>query len=127
VRVAFFICLMNRSELIRRLVLNAICDGYQNVDQVILLQVAEGGAMLGLAIARSDVVDALAGLIADGLAKAYLLSCREPHSTELQGMPSLEVVEENFTTYFDITQKGMDLHLSDDTWWPFGNDEQSQA
>jgi hypothetical protein len=114
---------MNRIELIRRLVLNAICDGYQNVDQVILQQVSEGGAMLGLTvITRSEILDALAGLIADGLAKAYLLSSREPHSTELQGMPSLDVVEENFTTYFDITKKGMDFHLSDDTWRPFDDE-----
>jgi hypothetical protein len=34
-------------------------------------------------------------------------------------MPSLDVVEEDFKTYFYITKKGMDLHLSDDTWWPF--------
>jgi hypothetical protein len=113
---------MNRIELIRRLVLNAICDGYQNVDQVILRNVSADGVMLGLAIARSDIVDALAGLIADGLAKAYLLSSREPHSTELQGMPSLDIVEENFTTYFCLTKKGMDLHLSDDTWWPFDDE-----
>ena len=39
-------------------------------------------------------------------------------------MPSLDVIEENFTTYFYITKKGMDLHLSDDTWWPF--DEQGE-
>jgi hypothetical protein len=113
---------MHRIELIRRMVLNAIGDDYENVDQVILRDVAGDGAKLGLTIARSEIVDALAELIADGLAKAYLLSSREPYSTELQGMPSLDVVEENFTTYFYITKKGMDLHLSDDTWWPFDDE-----
>jgi hypothetical protein len=51
----------------------------------------------------------LAGLIADGLAKAYVLSSRKPHATELPEMPSLEIVEEDFKTYFYITRKGLDL------------------
>jgi len=49
-----------------------------------------------LVIKRSDIVDALARLIRDGLAKAYLLSPFEPFSTELEGMPPLDVVEEFF-------------------------------
>jgi len=110
---------MDRNELVRRLVLNSICDDYENVDQVILHDVTEGGAKLGLTLERSDVALALASLVRDGLAKAYLLSPFAPHSTELQGMPDLDIVEEGFKTYFYITKKGMDLHLSDDSWWPF--------
>ena len=34
-------------------------------------------------------------------------------------MPPIGPVEEDFRTYFYITKKGMDLHLSDDSWWPF--------
>lgn len=34
----------------------------------------------------------------------------------MEGVPSLEVVEEDFRTYFLITKKGMDLHLPDDEW-----------
>jgi hypothetical protein len=41
---------------------------------------------------------------------------------EFQGMPPIEVVEEHFRTYFFATKKGMDLHLSDDAWWPFDDD-----
>jgi hypothetical protein len=104
------------------MVLKAICDDYENVDQVIFRDVAGDGANLGLTIARSEIVDSLAELIADGLANAYLLSSGEPCSTELQGMPSLDVIEENFTTYFYITKKGMDLHMSDNMWWPFAAD-----
>lgn len=103
---------MNRSELIRRMVLNSICDDYENVDQTIFRDVAKGGAELDLTVERSEIVDALAGLIEEGLAKAYVLSGRQPFSTELQGMPSLDVVEEDFKTYFYITKKGMD-HLSE--------------
>jgi hypothetical protein len=38
-------------------------------------------------------------------------------------MPKVDIVEEYFTTYFYITRKGIDFHLSDDTWWPFDDDE----
>jgi hypothetical protein len=68
---------MDRSEIVRRLILISISDDYENVDQVILRQVAKTGAKLGLAIGRPEIVDALAGLVADGLAKAYLFPPRE--------------------------------------------------
>lgn len=38
-------------------------------------------------------------------------------------MPPLDVVEEYFKTYFYITKKGMDLHLSDDMWAAFDDDD----
>jgi hypothetical protein len=109
---------MNQSDLIRMMVLNCICDDYENVDQIILPDVAKDCAKLGITVERSQILKALGELIADGLAKAYLLSPREPFSSELQGMPPLDIVEEDFKTYFYITKKGMDFHLSDD-WWPF--------
>ena len=110
---------MERRELMRRLVFNWISDDFENVDQIILPNVTRHGSELGLTVERSDIVNALEGLIQDGLAKAYILSGREPFETELLGMPPLDVVEENFKTYFYITKKGMDLHLADETWWPF--------
>jgi hypothetical protein len=110
---------MDRSELIRRLVLDEISDDYENVDQIMLPNVARDGAELELSIERSDIVDALRSLIEEGLAKAFILSAREPCSTEIQGMPALDVIEEDFKTYFYITKKGLDFHLADDTWWPF--------
>jgi hypothetical protein len=112
---------VNRRELIQRLVLNAICDDYENVDQVILRDVARDGAKLGLAVERSDVVGALAELIKGGLAKAYFLSSTG-QAKGLESMPSLEVVEVNFQTYFYITKQGMVLHRSDDKWWPFDDE-----
>jgi hypothetical protein len=113
---------MNRGELVRLLVLNAISDDYENVDQVILRYVVEQLAKLGMPIERSEVVIALGGLIQDGLAKAYLLSGTERYSTELRGMPPLDFVEENFKTYFNITKKGWDLLLADKTDWPFDDE-----
>jgi hypothetical protein len=88
---------MTQSEFIRRLVLNAICDDFENVDQVILPEVARVGAKCGLAIPGSDVLEALRALVETGLAKAYELSAadRDPFSGEIQGMPSLAVPEED--------------------------------
>ena len=114
---------MDRGELIRRLVLNAICDDFENVDQVILPIVAKDCARLGFVVERAEVVSALAILVREGLAKAYdlqnLPDTRDPFSGEIRSMPSLDHVEEDFRTYFYITTKGTEFHLSDDTWWPF--------
>jgi hypothetical protein len=41
-------------------------------------------------------------------------------------MPAIGPVEEDFRTYFYITKKGMDLHLSDDSWWPFDDTDESR-
>ena len=130
--VPFLMCLvkccnkqMDRRELIRRMVLNAITDDFENVDQIILPSVAEDCSKLGFVLERSEIVKALAGLVEDGLAKAYdlrHLPNRDPFSGELPSMPPLDQVEEDFKTYFYITKSGMDFHLSDDTWWPFDED-----
>ncbi len=116
---------MERLDLIRRLVLDSISDDFENVDQIILRDVTRDGARFGLAIERSDIVDALDRLIKDGLAKAYILSgkMRDPFAGELPGMPSLDILEHDFQTYFYITKKGKDFHLADDSWWPFEDDE----
>jgi hypothetical protein len=113
--------LMTRSEFVRRLVLDSICDDFENVDQIILPDVAKTGAKCGLTIERSEVVDALSSLVADGLAEACIL---DPFSGKLQlpSMPPMDEVEEYFKTYFYITKKGMDLHLSDDEWWPLDDE-----
>jgi hypothetical protein len=109
------------------LVLDEICDDYENVDQCIWRHVAEAGAKCGLTIGRSEIVDALADLIEAALAKAYILSATEPFATELQGMPPLDEIEEYFRTYFYITKKGMALHLSDDTWWPLDDEDKPRG
>jgi hypothetical protein len=109
---------MERREVVRLLVMDAICDDCENIDQMILQEVAKSGARCGLTIERAEVVDTLAGLIADGLAAARLLSSTEA-SVELPGMPAVDEVEEYFKTYFHLTKKGMELQLSDNACWPF--------
>jgi hypothetical protein len=117
---------MTRSEFIRRLVLNATYDDFENVDQVILPPVAEVGAKCGQPIHRSDVVEALCALVGLGLVKAYKLSATDsdPFSGEIQGMPPIAVPEEDFATYFYPTKQGMDFHLGDSTWWPLNDDDE---
>jgi hypothetical protein len=78
-----------------------------------LREVVERGANCGLAIDRADVVDMLAELVRDGMAKAYLLSGTAPFFTELQCMPPLDPIESDFKTYFYITDKGRDVLASD--------------
>jgi hypothetical protein len=89
------------------LILDAICDDYENVDQTILRHVAEGG----LTVARHEVVEELTRTVEDGLATAHLLSSTEPCCTELEGMPRIDEVEETPATYFYITDKGRGLLL----------------
>ena len=113
---------MTRQVFVRRLVLNSICDDGENVDQIILSEVNRDAAKCGLTIERAEVVDALAQLVESGLAKAWLLSQWPGESREVEGMPPMDVVEEFFTTYFFITEKGMKAHLSDDAWWPFDDE-----
>ena len=108
---------MSEKELVRRLVLNEISDDYENVDQTILPSVSKFCSKLGFLAERSDIVEALSGLIDEGLAKAYHLS--QGPAEEVQGMPPLDVIEDYFETYFYITPKGVLLQTSDRSWWPF--------
>jgi hypothetical protein len=111
---------MERNQLIRRMVLDTICNDFENLDQIILPEVARDCAKLGFVVERSQIVTALGELIEGGLAKAYLLSGRNPE--ELRGMPSLDVVGDYFTIYFYVTPKGKELILPDDSWWPFDDE-----
>ena len=68
---------MSRREVVRLLAMDAIRDDNENIDQIILAEVAEAGTRCGLIIERAEVVATLAGLVADGLAAARLLSSTE--------------------------------------------------
>jgi hypothetical protein len=89
---------MTRAEFVRRLVLDTICDDFENVDQTILRDVVDIEAKCGVVIRRADVVEALRALVEAGLAKAYdLRPVRgDPFSGEIQGMPPLDIAEEDY-------------------------------
>lgn len=116
--------LMTRAEFVQRLVLNTICDDFENVDQFILRETAKVGTKCGITIRRSEVVEALRALVEAGLAKGYKLSpaAGDPFSGEIQGMPPLDVVEEDFRTYFYVTKDGVDFYQTDASWWPLDDE-----
>jgi len=113
---------MTRRVFVRRLVLNSICDDGENVDQIILWEVNRDAAKCGLTIERAEVVDALVQLVEGGLAEAWILSEWPGKSVKVDGMPPMNAIEEKFTTYFVITEKGKKAHLSDDSWYPFDDE-----
>jgi hypothetical protein len=105
------------------MVLDAMSDDYENIDQIILPVVAKDCARLGFSVERSEIVKAVEGLVQEGMVKAYLLTGDQSSTRELDGMPPVDIVEEDFKTYFYPTKKGFDFHLSDETWWPFDDDD----
>jgi len=100
---------VTRKDFIRRAVLNACCDDWENIDQQMLQQAAEYCAKCGITIGRPDVVETLAELLKDGLVQAY----GPPSGYPLDAMPAVDQPEEYFETYFYLTDKGMELHMSD--------------
>jgi hypothetical protein len=114
---------MTREEFVKRLIVNAMCDDFENVDQVILRDVAGVAAKCGLTVERPELVQNLRALVEAGLVKAYNLSTRDPYAAELDGMPQLDTPEEDFRTYFYPTPNGMEWHKSDGTWWPFDDND----
>ena len=110
---------MERSELIRRMVLGRICDDYENLDQTMLRELSRDAMRFGFHIERQEVIKVLRDLVSEGFAHAYLLSSFEPLAVKLDSMPSLEEVEEDFKTYFLITPAGREFDRSDESWWPF--------
>jgi hypothetical protein len=102
-----------------------MCDDFENVDQVILRDVAGVAAKCGLTVERPEAVENLRALVEAGLAKAYDLSAAtcDPFSGELQSMPPLDAPEEDFRTYFYPTQKALEFHEADGTWWPLDDND----
>ncbi len=100
---------MTRSELVRRFVLDSIFENYESEGQIIFDDVAEKAAQCGLTIDRAEIVDALAGLVQDRLAK-------------IQGIPASDAAEDPSKAHFLITGDGVDLCLSDGTWDPLDDD-----
>jgi hypothetical protein len=109
---------MNRCELIRRFVLNEIADDYEELGKL-YAEVADLGTRSGLPIEKFEILQELILLIESGLASAFILTTVPVQ--QIQGVPPLDKVEDY---YFLVTDKGMELQLSDDSWWPFDDDFQ---
>jgi len=109
----------NRSELIKRFVLNAIADDFENLEQI-TKDVTNLSGKCGLTITSSEIVRGLGCLIETGLAKAYRLYASERPPDEISSLPPAKDIDHY---YFGITEKGMSVQLSDYDGWPF--DEQN--
>jgi hypothetical protein len=111
------------------MVLNEICDDFENVDQIVFPHVARDMAVCGMKVTRAEVVTALRGLVGDGFAKAYTLSgrMRDPFAGELKSMPAIDEPEEDFSTYFYVTPEGLALHEADGSWYPFDDEGDLKA
>lgn len=112
---------MTRKELIRRFVLNEICDDYENLE-MIHKWVTRKSARAGLTVQDAEIIEALAGLIQSGLARTYRF--RPPYKSppdRLSGVPPLKEIGKY---YFWATPQGRDLQVSDRSWYPFDDDEE---
>lgn len=109
--------MVRRRDLVRRMVLNEICDGYECLYQI-TIQLAISTSRCGLTIETPEVLAALGDLISGGLARAE----------GIEGMPPIEEIGSPHElglddVYFRITDKGMQLHLADYPDWPFDDDD----
>jgi len=119
---------MNRSELIRMFVLDAIADDYENLEQI-TKHITRLSSDCGMAVTPSVVLQALDELIAAGLAKAYRLSNQ---IEEIGGMPPPDEIgspNESLTddAYFWVTEDGRRLQLADCPAWPFDDNNTLRA
>lgn len=104
------------------MVLNEICDDWECLYQI-TIQLAMLTSRCGLTIETPEVLAALGDLIADGFAKA----CRLSNGEKFDAMPPIEEIGSPHElglddVYFGITDKGMQVQLSDYPDWPFDED-----
>jgi len=104
-------------------VLDQISDDYECLHQI-TKQVADLTSRCGLTIETPEILAALGDLISGGLARAYRLS---PKVEGIDGMPPIDQIgspgEPGIDdVFFWVTEKGMQLQLSDYPDWPFDED-----
>jgi hypothetical protein len=109
----------SRGELVRRFVLDVICDDYENLTVSIAEPVKQWGAACGLTIETSEVVQALTELVELGWAKAWRLSEWSQPPAEFANVPSLQEMEDPSGAWFYITDAGMKVQLAEYDGWPF--------
>ena len=115
---------MTRAELLRRFILNAVCDDYEELEMIYYC-VYRDATECHLWIERADVMDALMEAVESGFVKAYRVRAVPPKVLEvMEGMPSAEERETPFTIWYYLTPKGKQLHMSDDDDLPW--DEQGR-
>lgn len=112
---------MTRKEIIRRFVLNEICDDYENLE-MIDKWVMQKSARAGLTVQDTEIIEALTDLIQSGLARTYRF--RPPYKSQPDQIPGMPRLEEISEYYFWATPEGRDLQVSDRSWYPFDDDDE---
>jgi hypothetical protein len=112
---------MTRAELIRRFVLNSICDDYEDIERI-TNYIDEVGPKCGLAISNEDIFRALRELIELGYAKAWdLTRWPDPPATEDQGTQAREEITP-LNPGFARTEEGLAFHKTSSTSGAFDED-----
>jgi hypothetical protein len=110
-------------ELTRMLVIASIWDGFTILD-FIQMRLNDLALRLGTTFSSDEIMNALAELVNLGYAKAWRLDRGDP-AREYVGMPPVEDIVP-YRVYFDVTPQGLAFHLSDDTWWPFEENDDGE-
>lgn len=110
---------MNRADLIRRFVLNEICDDFEDIERI-EGPIDEIGPACGLTITHDDIIQALRELIELGYAKAWDLS-RLPDAPQDYGTPPREEIEP-MNPCFARTDEGIAFHKASPTSGMFDGD-----
>jgi hypothetical protein len=113
-----------RSELVRRLVLNEICDDYENLAVSIEMPVKEWGGRCGLFVEKEEIVQALKELVELGWAKAYRFVRSSGPPEEIDRFPTIEDMEDPYGAWFYRTAEGLKAQLAEWDPWPF--DEENE-
>jgi hypothetical protein len=112
-----------RAELIRLLVLASIWEPHV-VLEFIQMRMDDLAIRLGTTFSRDEIISALGELISLGYAKAWLLDRGDP-PREYDGMPPVEDITP-YRAYFWMAPEGLSYHRSDDSWWPFEDNDDGE-
>ncbi len=110
----------SRRELVQRLVLNSICDDYENLVVSIKPAIDRDARDCGIEISELEIVDALRNLVDLGWAKAYRLGGK--NAVEFDQMPTIDEMRDFYGAWFHITDAGMKVQLADYGGWPFDDE-----
>lgn len=112
----------NRAEFIRMFILDVVCDDYESL-QKIFEDAASFSKQFQVDLTPQELVEALAGLIAEGLVDCYRLSPDAPNE-RIRGVPENVSVADH---YFYISDEGRPIHMSEYPFWPWDDEGQPIA
>ncbi len=110
----------SRRELVERLVLDSICDDYENLSVSIKPDLDRYARDCGLEISEPEIVTALNSLVELGWAKAYRLGGKD--AVEFDRMPTIDEMRDPDGAWFYVTGVGLKVELADYEGWPFDDE-----